>query len=81
MTYQHKPGVNTVASTWSLSKGLAAVVVTSAAALMISPSAAADPATPPPNPAQQLPGLPALTELSPIIQQAAGNPAQATQLL
>jgi hypothetical protein len=28
-----------------------------------------------------LPGLPALTELSPIIQQAAGNPEQATQLL
>jgi hypothetical protein len=28
-----------------------------------------------------MPGLPALTELSPIIQQAAGNPEQATQLL
>jgi hypothetical protein len=28
-----------------------------------------------------VPGLPALTELSPIIQQAAGNPEQATQLL
>ena len=27
-----------------------------------------------------MPGLPALTELSPIIQQAAGNPEQATQL-
>ncbi|SOJ54168.1 hypothetical protein MSIMFB_01667 [Mycobacterium simulans] len=70
-----------MASTWSLSKGLAAVVATSAAALALCPSAAADPATPPPNPAQQLPGLPALTQLSPIIQQAASNPAQATQLL
>lgn len=70
-----------MASIWSLSKGLAAVVVTSAAAFGLCPSAAADPATPPPNPTQQLPGLPALTQLSPIIQQAAGNPAQATQLL
>ncbi|CNW66046.1 hypothetical ala-%2C pro-rich protein [Mycobacterium tuberculosis] len=34
-----------------------------------------------PNPTQQLPGLPALAQLSPIIQQAAMNPAQATQLL
>ncbi len=51
----------------------------------MSPNAAADPAAPPaPIPAQQIPGmpgLPALTELSPIIQQAAGNPEQATQLL
>ncbi len=30
---------------------------------------------------QQLPGLPALSQLSPIIQQAASNPGQATQLL
>ncbi|GAB3012411.1 Rv1157c family protein [Mycobacterium bourgelatii] len=70
-----------MASTWSLSKGLAAVVVTSAAALALSPSAAADPATPPPSPIQQLPGLPALDQLSPIIQQAATNPGQATQML
>ncbi len=34
------------------------------------------PAAPQPIPAQQLPGLPALTELSPIIQQAAGNPSK-----
>ncbi|BDE15982.1 hypothetical protein MKCMC460_48420 [Mycobacterium sp. 20KCMC460] len=70
-----------MASTWSLSKGLAAVVVTSAAAFVLCPSAAADPATPSTDPTQQLPGLPALTQLSPIIQQAAGNPGQATQLL
>ncbi len=49
--------------------------------MALSPGAAADPAPPQPIPAQQLPGLPALTELSPIIQQAAGNPEQATQLL
>ena len=70
-----------MASTWKLSKGLAAVVVTSVAALGLSPSAAADPAVPSPDPTQQLPGLPALSQLSPIIQQAAGNPGQATQLL
>jgi hypothetical protein len=74
-----------VANTWNLSKGLAAVVTASAAAFGICPSAAADPAapqpTPQPNSTQQLPGLPALSQLSPIIQQAASNPAQATQLL
>ena len=68
-----------MASTWSLSRGLAAVVITSAAAFVLSPSAAADPAAPT-DPAQ-LPGLPALTQLSPIIQQAASDPGQATQLL
>jgi hypothetical protein len=74
-----------VASTWNLSKGLAAVVTASAAAFGVCPSAAADPAapqpTPQPNATQQLPGLPALSQLSPIIQQAASDPAQATQLL
>jgi hypothetical protein len=74
-----------VAHTWNLSKGLAAVVTASAAAFGVCPSAAADPAAPQPAPqpnsTQQLPGLPALSQLSPIIQQAASNPAQATQLL
>jgi len=70
-----------VASTWNLHKGLAAVVTASAAAFGFCPSAAADPAPPQPDSAQQLPGLPALSQLSPIIQQAASNPAQATQLL
>jgi hypothetical protein len=64
---------------------LAAVVTASAAAFGFCPSAAADPAAPQPTPqqgaTQQLPGLPALSELSPIIQQAAGDPGQATQLL
>ena len=72
-------------STWNLSKGLAAVVAASAAAFGLCPSAAADPAAPQPTPqsnsTQLLPGLPALSQLSPIIQQAASNPAQATQLL
>ncbi len=66
----------------------AAAAVAASAAVALSPTAAADPAAQPaPIPAQQLPaipgmpGLPALTELSPIIQEAAGNPEQATQLL
>ncbi len=74
-----------MANTWNLSKGLAAVVTASAVAFGLCPSAAADPAapqpTPQPNSTQQLPGLPALSQLSPILQQAAGNPQQATQLL
>ncbi|WP_025735279.1 hypothetical protein [Mycobacterium genavense] len=74
-----------MASTWNLSKGLAAVVTASAAAFGLCPSAAADPAAPlpipQPNAAQGLPGLPALSQLSPIIQQAAADPGQATQLL
>jgi hypothetical protein len=60
---------------------LVAIVTATAAAFGLCPSAAADPVTPPPNPTQQLPGLPALAQLSPIIQQAASNPQQATQLL
>ena len=61
--------------------GFAAATIAFSAAVTLSPAAAADPAPPQPIPAQQLPGLPALTELSPIIQQAASNPEQATQLL
>jgi hypothetical protein len=65
----------------------AAAAIAASTAVALSPTAAADPAPPAPNPAQQLPGLPglpglpAMSELSPIIQQAAGNPEQATQLL
>jgi hypothetical protein len=66
----------------------AAAAVAASAAVALSPTAAADPAAPPaPLPAKQLPGLPglpglpAMSELSPIIQEAAGNPEQATQLL
>jgi hypothetical protein len=74
-----------VATTWNLSKGLAAVVTASAVAFGLCPSAAADPGAPQPipqpNAAQGLPGLPALSQLSPLIQQAATDPQQATQLL
>jgi hypothetical protein len=71
--------------TRNLTSAFAAAAIASSAAVALSPTAAADPAAPPaPIPAQQIPGmpgLPALSELSPIIQQAAGNPEQATQLL
>jgi hypothetical protein len=70
-----------MAITRNLISGFAAAAVACSAAVALSPDAAADPTPPQPIPAQQFPGLPALTELSPIIQQAAGNPEQATQLL
>jgi hypothetical protein len=74
-----------MSNAWNPSKGLAAVVTASAVAFGLCPSAAADPVagqpTPQQNSTQQLPGLPALSQLSPIIQQAASNPEQATQLL
>jgi hypothetical protein len=70
-----------VVITRNLISGFAVAVIACSAAVALSPRAAADPAPPQPIPAQQLPGLPALTELSPIIQQAAGNPEQAAQLL
>ncbi|BBZ12622.1 hypothetical protein BST20_19150 [Mycobacterium branderi] len=63
--------------TWNLVSGIAVAAV----AFGLCPNAAADPAAPQPLPAQQMPGLPALTQLSPIIQQAAADPQQAQQLL
>jgi hypothetical protein len=70
-----------VLTTRSLINGFAAVAIASSLAIALCPGAAADPAPPQPIPFQQVPGLPALTELSPIIQQAASNPEQASQLL
>ncbi len=70
-----------MAITRNLISSFAAAAIACSAAVALSPGAAADPTPPQPIPAQQFPGLPALTELSPIIQQAAGNPEQATQLL
>jgi hypothetical protein len=70
-----------MAITRNLIRGFAAAAIGCSAAVALGPDAAADPTPPQPIPAQQFPGLPALTELSPIIQQAAGNPEQATQLL
>jgi len=70
-----------VIRTWKLVGSLAAATVASSAALTLCPTAAGDPPTPQPLPSLQVPGLPALTQLSPIIQQAAADPQQASQLL
>lgn len=63
----------------------ATVAVGSSAALLfggLSPVAAADPTAPAlPLPTAGFPGLPALEQLSPVIQQAAADPAGATSLL
>ncbi|ODR12405.1 hypothetical protein AWC26_06245 [Mycobacterium shimoidei] len=67
--------------TWKLASGIGAAAVVSTTAFVLCPNAVADPTPPQPLPAQQLPGLPALTQLSPIIQQAAADPQQAQQLL
>ncbi|KAA8969246.1 hypothetical protein [Mycobacterium sp.] len=61
--------------------GLAALTAASTAALALCPTAVGDPATPQPLPSLQVPGLPALTQLSPIIQQFTADPQQASQLL
>ncbi|MGH3543389.1 MAG: Rv1157c family protein [Mycobacterium sp.] len=68
-------------TTRNLTNGLVAAAIASSVGLALCPGAVADPAPPPPIPSQQVPGLPALTQFSPIIQQAAGNPEQASQLL
>jgi hypothetical protein len=70
-----------VAIARNLISGFAAAAIACSAAVALCPGAAADPTPPQPLPIQQFPGLPALTELSPIIQQAVGNPEQASQLL
>lgn len=59
-----------------------AVAVGSSTALIFSGVAAADPAVPSlPFPAAGLPGLPAIEQLSPVIQQAAADPSGAASLL
>ncbi|MDT5009537.1 MAG: hypothetical protein QOH57_1154, partial [Mycobacterium sp.] len=62
--------------------GGAALVVTCAAGLAGAGTASADPpAQPMPIDAAQAPGLPAMEQLSPVLQQAAGNPQNAVSLL
>jgi hypothetical protein len=71
-----------VIRTWNLTRGLAVVAIASTTALASGPVAAADPAAPPPPiDTQLLPGLPAVQQLSPIIQQAAANPQSAASML
>lgn len=59
-----------------------AAAVGSSVALVLAGVATADPVIPAvPLPAAGLPGLPAIEQLSPVIQQAAADPAGATSLL
>ena len=57
---------------------LTALVAASAVSVALSPAAGADPSVVDPG---QLPGLTAMQSLSPVVQQAAVNPASAQQLL
>jgi len=72
---------NIVIRTSKLVNGLALLTAASTAALALCPTAIGDPATPQPLPSLQMPGLPALTQFSPIIQQFTADPQQASQLL
>ena len=65
--------------TTKLATGLTAAAVVAATQLALGPTAAADPALP--LDPGQLPGLEAVQNLSPVVQQAAANPASAQQLL
>ena len=59
---------------------LVSTAAAAAASVLLGGVAAADPATPP-IPVAGLPGLPAIEQLSPVIQQAASDPAGASSLL
>jgi hypothetical protein len=71
-----------LSSTRKLCAGFAAFAVTSSSALAAAGTAGADPSAPPqPINTLQAPGMTAVQQLSPAIQQAAMNPQQATSLL
>lgn len=68
-----------MAHTAKLAIGLTTAALVAATQLALSPTASADP-TLPLDPGQ-LPGLEAVQNLSPVVQQAAANPSSAQQLL
>lgn len=71
-----------MAGTSKLTTGIAAVAIASATTLTLAATAVADPVAPAdPVPAAQVPGLPAMEQLSPVIQQAAADPEGAVSLL
>ena len=61
--------------------GVAALAMASAGAFTTAGVAWADPAPPIPIDIVQAPGLPAMQQLSPVLQQAAANPADAASML
>src|SRR6185312_12733685 len=65
----------------TLSAGVATLAVGAAGSLMTAGMASADPAPPIPIDILQAPGLPAMQQLSPILQQAAANPQNAASML
>ncbi|OSC31794.1 hypothetical protein [Mycolicibacillus koreensis] len=68
--------------TFSFTTGITAAAIASATALALAGTAVAEPAAPAePVPAAQTPGLPAIEQLSPVIQQAAADPQGAVELL
>jgi len=71
-----------VVRTFSFTTGITAAAIASATALALAGTAVAEPAPPAePVPAAQTPGLPAIEQLSPVIQQAAADPQGAVELL
>src|SRR5262245_55115543 len=70
-----------VSQTRKLFAGVTALAVASAGALTTSGLASADPAPPIPIDIAKAPGLPAIQQLSPVLQQAAANPQSAASML
>jgi hypothetical protein len=70
-----------VSQTRELFAGVAALAMASAGAFTTGGVAWADPAPPIPIDILQAPGLPAMQQLSPVLQQAAANPQNAASML
>src|ERR1700730_5439236 len=70
-----------VSQTRKLFAGVAALAMASAVAFTTAGAAWADPVSPIPIDILQAPGLPAMQQLSPVLQQAAANPQNAASML
>jgi hypothetical protein len=70
-----------VSQTRKLFAGVAALAMASAGAFTTAGVAWADPVSPIPIDILQAPGLPAMQQLSPVLQQAAANPQDAASML
>jgi hypothetical protein len=70
-----------VSQTRKLFAGVAALAMAAAGAFTTAGAAWADPVSPIPIDILQAPGLPAMQQLSPVLQQAAANPQNAASML
>ena len=70
-----------MSQTRKLFAGVAALAMASAGAFTTAGAAWADPVSPIPIDILQAPGLPAMQQLSPVLQQAAANPQNAASML